>query len=502
MPLYTRFVLLLLWLTPFAIKAQERISTAGELLPKIRIDTVQPSPVFIDSVSLPPSLKYVLEVRQVLDSGLIMLDQAIDSLGSIATTPRKFQDAIACIYARFDSSFVAPLKSRADTLGTEVKDRISHLEDRLNAKRQFMDSLLAANQFTSLEELSSKVKLSNADLKWPEFPTAADFVRVNEIGNLSASLPAVPSARLDVPDIRSLPNPLSDIGDLAADVKGYKDQVMDFSEARINPDELMARFEKQLSSASEVNLWRNSSQAMTTAQQQMERLTATLSDQDKLKEELKTGAGKEFVDHFAGHEDKIKAEIKSMEKLQRKYHSVADVRYLPKRRTNPEKGKPFVERLIAGTLVQIDHGGSEWTQADVSPYVGYKFSDRFRLSVGGTYRITFDVKTLEFTGDNKAYGFRLFSNYRIISRWSGHLEAEVLKARARNGYSTPVVLSNAGRRWMFTTYAGIVKTFGINKHLDGNTQVLYDVLKVGDIFNVDHLAFRCGLEYKFMARKK
>src|SRR5690606_33985844 len=119
--------------------------------------------------------------------------------------------------------------------------------------------------------------------------------------------------------------------------------------------------------------------------------TELASDLKKVKEKGVERVRKKFVDHLAGHEDKIASEIQSMEKLQKKYHSVTDVRYLPKRRTNPEKCKPFIERFILGTGFHTDNRDTKWTSVDVSPYAGYKFSDRFRAGIGGTYRVAVDV---------------------------------------------------------------------------------------------------------------
>ena len=492
-------ILLVFLLIPFFGRGQVQIADEKKQLRIITSDPLKASAILDDSLYHNAKASQLeRRARHELDSGLAFLNKAIDSVNNIANSPQEYQRTIGRLYARFDSTFLSPLKLKGDSLGDRVKQRMYRIEKSLDKKKGFVDSVMTANP------LSSKTNLSAAGLNLPQIPLSSEKMSLDGVKDLNESLPNLSlSDKLEIPDVDWISNPINKVGDVTEEVKVYKDKINGFPDASVNNDKIIERFEKELLEVKEIDALQNGSQAMEKVKQQVEGITGNLKDQEKLKEEIKTKTKKQFVDHFAGHQDKIESEIKSMEKLQRKYHSVADVRYLPKRRTNPEKGKPFVERLIIGTSVQIDRKDPKWTGMDVSPYGGYKFSDRFRMGVGGTYRVTFDAKTFEFMEQNRVYGFRTFGNYRIFNGWFGHLEFETLKMKIPPAYASLLASKNyEGTRWTPMAYVGLFKTFGISKHFQGQTQVLYDFLKVEENFHFNKVAFRCGFEYKIITKKK
>src|SRR5690606_22116912 len=186
-----------------------------------------------------------------------------------------------------------------------------------------------------------------------------------------------------------------------------------------------------------------------------------------------------------------------------KYHSVTDVRYLPKRRTNPEKGKPFIERLILGTGFHTDNRDTKWTSVDISPYAGYKFSDRFRAGIGGTYRVAVDVRDFEFSRTDKTFGYRAFGNYRIFNGLYAHLEVQALKTTIPSWFSNRLNLRDAHEPvWVPMAYVGIMKSYSLGRRLQGQTQLLYDFLAVSRNFDFNKITFRFGLEYKLQKKKR
>lgn len=159
--------------------------------------------------------------------------------------------------------------------------------------------------------------------------------------------------------------------------------------------------------------------------------------------------------------------------------------------------------MIIGTEFQIDRKDPVWTGVDVSPYLGYKFSDRFRANVGGTYRVTFDTKTMELSHETESYGYRAFGNYKIINGLFAHLEVENMYRVVPPYYATQMNLPDPENPiWVPRAFVGLYKTYTISKHFNGQTQILYDFLDVAKNFQFNKVAFRFGFEYKFVKKSK
>lgn len=465
---------------------------------------VQALPDYTDSVR---SISKIDSIRKAtnykLDSGVAVLNKLIDSLNAIANSPRQYQFGLYALYEKFDSTFFAPVKAKGDSINNEFRQRIKKMEGAIEKKKSFSDSLLTINEFCALDDLKLNAKLPDLGFDAVDLPSVPiDPLNLPAISTLNS-----PVTDLDFPNLSNLVGlgeigkSMDKVGAITGDLGEYTEELGKAAHGDLaNMEKIKERFEKQLLDMKEMRALKESSSAVSKLEKQIDGVTDKMKDKEKMKEEVVKTSKKQFEDYFAGHEDKIDSEIKSMEKLQRKYHSVTDVRYLPKKRTNPEKGKPFVERLIIGTGFQIDRKDPKWTGMDISPYIGYRFSDRLRMSAGGTYRVTFDTKTFEFFQQNKVFGYRTFANYRIFNGWFGHLEAETLKMQVPPAYSQPSFREES--QWIPMAYVGLFKTFSISRHFQGQTQILYNFLDVDENFNFNKFAFRFGFEYKIIKKKK
>ncbi|MBW6499192.1 MAG: hypothetical protein K0B09_12435 [Bacteroidales bacterium] len=86
------------------------------------------------------------------------------------------------------------------------------------------------------------------------------------------------------------------------------------------------------------------------------------------------------------------------------------------------------ERFFLGGFLGLQLGTQ--TAINVSPLLGYRFSNRLSAGVGGTYQYYND----RFFGQSNTthlYGFSLFSRFRVIPRAFIHAEYERLSLRSR-----------------------------------------------------------------------
>lgn len=92
--------------------------------------------------------------------------------------------------------------------------------------------------------------------------------------------------------------------------------------------------------------------------------------------------------------------------------------------------KPFMDRLFTGGNIGLQFGSV--TYIDVSPKVGYKFTEKLAAGIGATYIYINDrrYKGYEYTSD--IYGGRLFGQYQVIENVMAYTEFEVLNAEVQS----------------------------------------------------------------------
>jgi hypothetical protein len=192
----------------------------------------------------------------------------------------------------------------------------------------------------------------------------------------------------------------------------------------------------------------------------------------KINDEDKSLAKQALVDHFAGQEQKIQAGIAQLNKLKKKYHTIPDSRYLPKHAPNEMKGKPFRERFIPGVNFQFFRNA--YPVIELAPFALYRASGRIRTGVGYTYRIMIDDKHMKPVHDQRAYGFRLMTDYALISGMYLRAEGELINFAPYDPRIQTLPDPGEPRKWIPGFSLGLLKSYSIGSRLTGNFQTLYN----------------------------
>jgi len=209
-------------------------------------------------------------------------------------------------------------------------------------------------------------------------------------------------------------------------------------------------------------------------------------------------ATKEMPDLFAGNEAKLQAGIAQLDKLKKKYHTVADSRYLPKHVPNEMKGKPLKDRLIPGLTLQLYKGDK--LGIDLSPYLMYRLTGKLRLGASGTYRLLINSKQWNIR-PGMVYGVRAMADYRWINSWYGHIEGEWMhyEPAVQGQYRFPA--DPPLKEWNAKLNIGMLRTYKISRRFMGQCQLLYNALDWTRFPQNRNTSVRFGFEYKFNAKK-
>lgn len=131
------------------------------------------------------------------------------------------------------------------------------------------------------------------------------------------------------------------------------------------------------------------------------------------------------------------------------------------------KFKP--ERMFVGGNLGASFGSI--TYVDISPLVGYRFTDRLMAGVGGTYIY---LKT-NFQGfqnyETNIYGGRVFGRFYITESIFTHVEQEFLNGN----FYEPTQRFQINRRTIYNTYVGAGYQSAIGMNSGAYILVLYNL---------------------------
>jgi hypothetical protein len=428
-----------------------------------------------------------------LDSLSQKLNHSIDSLSNLDLPPEQFVSKLDSLISGTQAIIDRQIKSRSDSLDAKTNAMIDRYEARLDAKKAKLDSL-ASKLDVSIAQPDFKVNL-NLDVdefKMPGLGTP-EFEKLDIMG-------------LDLPDVPDLPNPGKVTGNLdefTGEVEELRQRIADLKETDVKAEveRLPDQVEKEVKKVDEISAVDKELNKAGKVTDQVDDMKSKLQNPEEVKEEVKKRSRKAMVDHFAGKEEVINQGIKQLEKYQRKYPSLADIRYPPKKVPNPYSEKPFIERIIPGISFQIGALDTEWKNIDISPIIGYWFTSRFRAGLGGGYRINLNTHSFNFDDRHQVYAFRGLANYRIKNSFFVHAETEAMRTKAgllRNKIS----VDPNTRIWDYSLYFGLFKNYRINKSTNGTIHLLYDTMQIGEIFNSSQIAFRFGVEFNMKKKQK
>ena len=511
----------------------------------------------LDSIDIPDPLKLLSAADTIsfneldkIDSAIQHTNKKIDSLQALRLPTDKYKRKLDSLSARLKSkvtnskadSVAGQFKTkmetgrkRADSLQQIVSDRKEKLQKSIDQKLSFRDSLNVSNDPTGVSKLGYnpmtevKTDLPQLDKSLPGLELDKTMAPLNGTSLPGKDLPSVempkvpgeineaqqkvnelqnfPKEKLNEigigDDITKVKSQLQQVETVTKQVEAYKDDIKEISEGNLEKTKAIPQeLEKQALKIDEVKALQVEGQKFETtknALQQYQTMMASMNDKKALEENAKTLAQGKLQDPFAGQEAKLKNGIAQLDRLKKKYKTIPDSRYLPKRVPNEMKDKPFKERIIPGISLQFYKADN--VAIDFSPYLSYKLSGRFRPGVGFTIRENM-TKKFPFMKQSGVYGYRVMNDFRWYGNFYLHTEGEWLHftEEAMAKYKFPADEDEGP--WRFRLNTGLFRTYKISKRLDGQMQILYNILDLTRFPQTKNTSFRFGVEYKMKERNK
>lgn len=194
-------------------------------------------------------------------------------------------------------------------------------------------------------------------------------------------------------------------------------------------------------------------------------------DPDVAKEEGLNRAKLEATNHFAGHEEEIKA---AMEMLSNVKAKIPDTEYVVDafaRNKNSIQDSSFLERLVPGFTMQLQIRQS--VSVDLNPSLAYKFSNRILAGAGWNERIAFYPDQKEWDNEAHSYGVRAFIHYRLRDFFWVKSDMEWMNINPQKLQNSATEPPN--RIWVWAYFVGIKRDFRIARNVSGNVQMLYNL---------------------------
>jgi hypothetical protein len=192
---------------------------------------------------------------------------------------------------------------------------------------------------------------------------------------------------------------------------------------------------------------------------------------DYIKEQVNDRHMQLGVDPFAGREELLNAAREKLHKLAKKHGSIKSVKNLPLLKRNAMRGKPFVEHLYAGMLIQLHQEPDK--AVDISPFIGYKISGVWRAGLGYAYRVRLDKHDVPtHLVSNQTYGYKFFTELDVYKGLFAHVSYESMNTGIRKDFSSTDLVDRA---WVEELYVGGGSSFKIKNIINGYMMTLYNV---------------------------
>ena len=148
-------------------------------------------------------------------------------------------------------------------------------------------------------------------------------------------------------------------------------------------------------------------------------------------------------------------------------------------RKHPPKER-FLDKFFVGGNLGFQFGTV--TFVDVSPLVGYKFSDKISAGIGATYQY-YHYKDKYYDFQTNVYGGRVFGRYFFTDYVFGHAEFEYLNLEAfdfqRKRVDVTSVLAGGGYIQRFGNHSGIYAMILYNFTESVYTPYTNPIIRVG-----------------------
>lgn len=466
----------------------------------------------IDAIDIDPQQK--LDSFSAKNSVLPILRSKVDSLSVLSFRDSSSFRSLIRLKSKLDSLFKFP---SPDTL-TQARERINILARKASGKLDTIGSKIN-DQLTGFSkdggDLFGSVTLSppdlnalNKHLKWNVYPDLAapnfDVVPIERIthplldlnSNDLHELPNLPR-NIDqleaVKEVDAIEKQLEGASEAGSALDGYKGDLRNLQQGDLSKlQELPDAIESRVEDLDEIK-------SLEEATQEFAAIKAKWNDPQVMKELALNKAKETAVNHFAGHEEELKAAMDKLSKLKAKIPDPEGAIDMFAKRQQFMKGKPIVERLVPGLAFQFQKSESYWL--DLNPYMGFKVSGRWLAGVGWNERLAYMFDTRSWDEENRMYGLRTFLHFKLKANFWLKAEAENMNAPLR---ATPLMGSEiVGRDWIWSYFAGIKKEIQLSKALKASLQTLYN------IYNPDRrspymtrLNVRMGFQFPMKGKKR
>jgi len=425
---------------------------------------------------------------------------------------------------------------------TEIKgldqSKITSITDKLpsgsNLDTGSLDKIdNVSKSLPSTDIVDSKLpEVSGVDLKGqgvtdklPNLEGVGELTNQGDIGNLGESVGGL-TKNLNIPKI----DQLAEVGDLTKNAKlpdtpalqdlkldeldkakeytgelsGIKEKtgdIKDINAEQLKSEEIKKQAEDQLKNVDGVAEVEKNVKAFEETREMPDRYkkqAEQYQDKEKLKKEIRSKYMQLGNKHFEGKAEELKASVASLDKYKKKYKSLENVKDKSKLKNNAMSGKPFRERFVVGTYLQIQK--VDRISVDISPQVGYKLSGLFTWGVGTTYRVYFTGDDLSAAYDDKVFGVRTYINATVFKGFYLHGEYEAMSTFISDidGNGQEV----GAKKWVNGAFFGIGNSYRITRNIKGSAQVLYNMAyKLGESPYGNKVVFRFGVEGVFRKKK-
>ncbi len=468
-------------LTHLAQKPQEKIDQY-----KTKIDATQARLTKkIDSLLTLPDPNKFLAKR--LDSLRGNLDSLRQKLTKLPPSVEKSKEAVEKLTSSIGEKTGKIESAINEKLGLFSKNGASNLPGNISLSSA---KLPAGLTVPGMKDLSLKLPSNNLKLSQSSLPTMPG-VNTGSVPGLSigkSNLPSLKTPELGklkgLDEVKDVGNVTKEIGQLSGEAGKYGKQLKD-----IQSNDLKG-LSKEAEDKAGGLLGGEKQLGDLKAQEAM--LAKWNSDPAVAKELALNKAKEEAVNHFAGKEKELKAVMEQLSTLKAKTKDAEGVIDLfQKRRVNPIKGKPFIERLRPGLSVQFQF--SKNFQLDLNPQLGYRFSGRFTAGLGWNERWGYNFDKWKYVAEDHIYGPRAYLQVKIKSGFYILATPELMNALVPPSFNSQ---DPSTRKWVWSWMAGLKKEFRYSNKMLGNVQVMYNLYDPNHQSPyADKLNIRFGFEF-------
>jgi hypothetical protein len=359
------------------------------------------------------------------------------------------------------------LKQLSQAAGDQVQQKMKQLQQGINRKIKGVESRLNEG----LSPLTSNGRSKAISL--PKFSLPAVTIpNIPPLGNIDFTLnkPGLPNVGIPplavdgsaFPELPQAPNlnvpMVGELGEVSNHIAEGK-QVVNGETPALEKIEVLV----------EENL--KDVPAMRSLEEQAALLQKWNTDPQVMKEMAIAKAKEEAINHFAGHEQELKAVMAELSKVKAKSGKLGGVVDLYKKKgQNNLKGITWRQRWLTGVAFQTQI--QSVLTFDINPYLYYRITGRFSAGVGWVERIAFDWGNRVFVSEERIFGLRTLFQFNLSEGFALIASPEWVNTRVPASFYNPEVET---RLWVLSGFVGMKRDFNLNRQIKGHVQTLYNI---------------------------